>query len=147
MRCAMNKVTKLKRSYIKSFDGHECGGKKIEMCYDGALVMPSKFIAIDQEEMSYIDGGDARMLQKNLQGLWNRSASIRHAMRVHGVTAQSIAAAATVTLVYAGATFGGAIGAAAVFLLSVNALKVVAGTLAVGGIVAATYLWNNRVFY
>ncbi|WP_303863705.1 hypothetical protein [Alkalibaculum bacchi] len=29
----------------------------MEMCYDGALVMPSKFVVIDKEEMMYLDGG------------------------------------------------------------------------------------------
>ena len=29
----------------------------MEMCYDGALVMPSNFVAVSEEEMTYIDGG------------------------------------------------------------------------------------------
>lgn len=29
----------------------------MEMCYDGVLVMPSKFIAIGEEEMTYVEGG------------------------------------------------------------------------------------------
>ena len=29
----------------------------MEMCYDGALVMPSKFVVVDQNEMEYVEGG------------------------------------------------------------------------------------------
>lgn len=29
----------------------------MEMCYDGALVMPSSYAVMDEEEMTYLDGG------------------------------------------------------------------------------------------
>ena len=29
----------------------------MEMCYDGALVMPSSYVAMDEEEMTYVEGG------------------------------------------------------------------------------------------
>ena len=29
----------------------------MEMCYDGALVMPSNYVAMDEEEMTYVEGG------------------------------------------------------------------------------------------
>lgn len=29
----------------------------MEMCYDGALVMPSSYAVMDQDEMTYVDGG------------------------------------------------------------------------------------------
>ena len=29
----------------------------MEMCYDGALVMPSSYAVMDKEEMTYVDGG------------------------------------------------------------------------------------------
>lgn len=29
----------------------------MEMCYDGALVMPSNFVTMDEEEMMYVEGG------------------------------------------------------------------------------------------
>ena len=29
----------------------------MEMCYDGALVMPSSYAAMDEEEMMYLEGG------------------------------------------------------------------------------------------
>lgn len=29
----------------------------MEMCYDGALVMPSNYAVMDEEEMTYVEGG------------------------------------------------------------------------------------------
>ncbi len=29
----------------------------MEMCYDGALVMPSNYVLMDEEEMTYLEGG------------------------------------------------------------------------------------------
>lgn len=29
----------------------------MEMCYDGALVMPNNYTVVDEEEMTYVDGG------------------------------------------------------------------------------------------
>lgn len=29
----------------------------MEMCYDGVLVMPSNYVAMDEEEMTYVEGG------------------------------------------------------------------------------------------
>ena len=29
----------------------------MDICYDGALVMPSNFVAIESDEMEYVDGG------------------------------------------------------------------------------------------
>lgn len=30
---------------------------KMEMCYDGALVMPNNYAVVNEEEMTYVDGG------------------------------------------------------------------------------------------
>ncbi|MCQ2464654.1 MAG: hypothetical protein MJ095_03620 [Oscillospiraceae bacterium] len=32
---------------------------KMEMCYDGALVMPNNYAVVNEEEMTYVDGGVA----------------------------------------------------------------------------------------
>ena len=29
----------------------------MDMCYDGALVLPSSYVVMDEEEMSYVEGG------------------------------------------------------------------------------------------
>lgn len=32
----------------------------MEMCYNGALVMPSNYAVMDEEEMTYVEGGGRR---------------------------------------------------------------------------------------
>ena len=39
----------------------------MEMTYDGALVMPSSFVAMDQDEMTYVEGGVTKVY-KGIQG-------------------------------------------------------------------------------
>lgn len=114
----------------------------MEMCYDGALVMPSKFVVIDQEEMSYIDGGDAKMLSKNLLGIWDKSTPVRFALKQIGYTRTILASAASYALTAAVAKFG-------LGVLKVGAVVggAVGAALVVGAAVGVAYLWNNRVFY
>ena len=33
------------------------GHRKMEMCYDGALVMPSNYVVMSEDEMTYVEGG------------------------------------------------------------------------------------------
>lgn len=40
----------------------------MEMCYDGALVMPMNCVVMDEEEMTYVDGGKR---YTNLTGLFS----------------------------------------------------------------------------
>ncbi len=35
----------------------------MEMCYDGALVMPSSYAVMDEEEMTYVEGGACTVAQ------------------------------------------------------------------------------------
>lgn len=35
----------------------------MEMCYDGALVMPSSYAVMDSKEMTYVEGGDRSIKQ------------------------------------------------------------------------------------
>ena len=37
----------------------------MEMCYDGALVMPSSYVAMDEEEMTYVEGGGTFRIKMN----------------------------------------------------------------------------------
>ena len=42
----------------------------MEMCYDGALVMPNSFALVTEDEMEYIDGGwSGGLVLQNLWGL------------------------------------------------------------------------------
>ena len=54
---------------------------KMEMCYDGALVMPKSFAVVSNDEMTYVDGGTAKNFGNNLKGLWNKSQDIRWALK------------------------------------------------------------------
>ena len=38
----------------------------MEMCYDGALVMPSNYAVMSEDEMMYVDGGALTKVQKGL---------------------------------------------------------------------------------
>ena len=40
----------------------------MDMCYDGALVLPSSYAIMDEEEMCYIEGGEQlRLLHRQVQ--------------------------------------------------------------------------------
>lgn len=41
----------------------------MDMCYDGTLVMPSSYAVMDEEEMSYVEGGGWQDLALDL--LWS----------------------------------------------------------------------------
>lgn len=36
---------------------YEGGNTNIEMCYDATLVMPSSYAVMEEEEMTYVEGG------------------------------------------------------------------------------------------
>ena len=38
---------------------------KMELCYDGALVLPSSYAVMDEEEMTYTEGGGSRTYRGN----------------------------------------------------------------------------------
>ena len=78
----------------------------MEMCYDGALVMPSSYVVMDEEEMTYVEGGDAKKLKNNLVGLWNRTQGIRIAFKAVGIQLATIKAAAQYTFAAAVTKFG-----------------------------------------
>lgn len=42
----------------------------MEMCYDGALVMPSNYAVMNEEEMTYVEGGwSGQQVLRNVCGL------------------------------------------------------------------------------
>ena len=42
----------------------------MDMCYDGALVLPSRYAVMDEEEMCYTEGGwSGRQVLKNVCGI------------------------------------------------------------------------------
>lgn len=53
----MHTVRNIKINLWKVTTGSKGRIQKMEMCYDGALVMPSNYVAMDEEEMTYVEGG------------------------------------------------------------------------------------------
>ena len=39
----------------------------MEMCYDGALVMPSSYAVMNEEEMTYVEGGSLTINRENIR--------------------------------------------------------------------------------
>lgn len=47
----------------------------MEMCYDGALVMPNNYAVVDEEEMTYVDGGAKKYIGTISSGWCNTLAA------------------------------------------------------------------------
>lgn len=114
----------------------------MEMCYNGALMMPSNFTIVDNSEMEYIDGGTAVNFAKNLKGLWNQTQDLRWAMKSAGITWDYISTLATVSYWYVIAHVS--VKVASIIAIGSRVLAVVAG---LGAVAAATYIYNKRIWY
>lgn len=116
----------------------------MEMCYNGALMMPSSYAMMDEEEMMYVDGGwSGSVFAANLKGAYNNYKTAKKALLAGGLTLGAIAktASSTVTAIYM--SYGAAItGTAAAIGGFVVGLIVGVGISA-----GVTYLGNNRVWY
>ncbi len=76
----------------------------MEMCYDGALVMPSSYAIMDEEEMTYVEGGGIATLKSNLRGIstlvknylcrWMSYATVGQVLKSCGLTWSQIGAMA-----------------------------------------------------
>ena len=56
----------------------------MDMCYDGALVLPSSYAVMDEEEMSYVEGGALSKVDKALIGICAASAITLTVALVYG---------------------------------------------------------------
>lgn len=101
------------------------------------LVLPKNYVEIEEEEMMYLDGGDAKNFANNLYGLLKNS-TVRKALGV-----PSWKTIASMSYWTAMAIFPGSIGKMA----AVTGNPVVVGIATLGGIAAFAYLWKVRVFY
>ena len=113
------------------------------MCYDGALVMPSKFVMMDEDEMTYVEGGTWNNFKQNMLGLIDYSAPVRWAFGQLGITPAYVAALGYMSYTFATATFGSAM---------VSVATAVGGVVgAILGIAGVSYamnkMWNDRIFY
>lgn len=114
----------------------------MEMCYDGALVMPKSCAIINEDEMTYVDGGTAANFCKNLKGLWNKTQDMRWALKMGGFSWGYICSLAKASYWYVVGTVAAKFGVT-ISLVS-RSLAVVA---CLGVAAAATYVWNKRIWY
>lgn len=112
----------------------------MELCYDGALVMPSNFVPVESDEMEYIGGGwSASVLENNVIGLLGKGGSRALSVISWGM----VSAMAEYTYAAACVQFGYRI-------VSVVSMVggIIAGVIAALAVTAAVlYLGDNRVFY
>ncbi len=66
----------------------------MEMCYDGALVMPSSYVVMNEEEMTYLDGGTSYTTYKGNKAWVQISKMMMSVSTWAGTTKNLIAAAA-----------------------------------------------------
>ena len=66
----------------------------MEMCYDGTLVLPSSYAVMDEEEMTYVEGGSAKTFTNNLKGIWNMGVAAQRALRMGGFNYAALLACA-----------------------------------------------------
>ena len=122
----------------------------MEMCYDGTLVMPSSYTLMDEEEMTYVEGGSLDTLKANLRGIysvvvswmskWMAGATIGQALARAGLSWSAIGRMAGSYSRLAAKVVG--IISAVTKWLGAHAWLVGA----VAGVAGFTLLWNVRIF-
>lgn len=122
----------------------------MEMTYDGTLVMPSNYAVMDEEEMTYFEGGSLATLKSNLNGLYYIVSSwvIKRSL---GQTAGQMIKASGLTLTGIAAMAGSY--ASLVYKVASIVSSVTAwlgahvwAIACIGTVAAATLLWNVRIF-
>ncbi|MBF0786908.1 MULTISPECIES: hypothetical protein [unclassified Streptococcus] len=101
------------------------------------LVLPNNYVAIEQDEMMYLDGGDWNNFKRNIEGLWISSAGLRFAMRESGLTnyaGKAIVASYPILMAKAAT-------------ISAPIIWATGGAAAVVAAGAGVALWNMRLFY
>ncbi|MDY4078577.1 MAG: hypothetical protein SOY42_07325 [Clostridium sp.] len=118
----------------------------MEMCYDGALVMPSNCVKINQEEMMYLEGGDWAWstFKKNIIALNGMYTVVKVCAKASGVW-QYITSTIALKLSVAKAKMAAFIVDLGIKISTVS--RVLGAAAIVGGAAAVAYLGNKRVFY
>lgn len=114
----------------------------MEMCYDGALVMPSSYAVMSEEEMMYLEGGAFKWktVGKSLKNLYYKYKWAPRALSCGGITLGAICNMAKGIAIMSKMQLAVALGSA----VAANALL---GTLAIAGTVATvTYLGTKVRF-
>lgn len=77
----------------------------MEMCYDGALVMPSSYALMNEDEMMYVEGGSLRSIAESILcglvscAIWEYrksivSATVKGVIRAYGWISALVSSAA-----------------------------------------------------
>lgn len=104
----------------------------MELCYDGALVMPSSFVMMDEEEMTYVEGGAKKLIKTISAAQCSRLAA---AACIIGGLVTAVAGLATVVSAVASVMSCGTLSAVTAICAGITAVA--------GGITASVsgYLW------
>ena len=110
----------------------------MDMCYDGALVMPSSYAVMSDDEMMYVEGGSAKDWAVSIAcGL---IANAICAVAKKAVTSGMVKVALTACAGAAKAVWAGITSAASFIWNTPVALAIVAGTVGIGvGVVISYY--------
>ena len=71
------------------------------MSYTAALKMPSSYVVMNEEEMTYLEGGEkwsGEKFKNNLIGAWNNIREAQTALKLGGLTVGKIAGMASMQL-------------------------------------------------
>ena len=103
------------------------------------LVLPNNYVALEQEEMMYLDGGDWNTFKNNIKGLARSSSGFRFAARETGLWAARWSTR-VYSYTYVVSAFAPILGSVA----AVNAALAVIGGISVAGITYA--LWTHKFY-
>lgn len=122
------------KGYKKKSKG---GNTRMEMCYAGALVMPSSYVFINEEEMRYVEGGAKKLIKTLSPTQCNRLAA---AACIAGGLVTALCGMATIVSAVAAAMSCGTLTAATAICAGIT--TVAAGmTATVSG-----YLWMASTY-
>lgn len=121
------------------------------MCYDGTLVMPSSYAVMDQEEMTYVEGGGIKTLKNNLYGLYGIAQNYM-CKWMSGATVGRMLANAGMSWSQIGNMAGSYWKLAGKVISIISRVTKFLGNYGlavgiIGGVAAMTLLWNVKVFY
>lgn len=123
----------------------------MEMCYGGALVMPSNYVAMSEDEMMYVDGGawSAKRVWCNIIGAAGQYAVVKWCAKKVNVFGKSVWNWVCQGVNWAKNKVVTALGAlfAKLNLQAATVSRILAVVVSLSTIAAVVYLGNNRVFY
>ncbi len=116
----------------------------MDMCYSGALVLPSSYAVMNEEEMSYTEGGwSDYIFRNNLKAAYANYKAAKTALRMGGLTMEVICKAAFTSAKAVVACYGMTINTVALCIGGIVA-EIIASVALVAGI---NYIGNHRVWY